>query len=308
MTQLRSSCPVHSIRRLGAVALLLAVSCSDSPTEPEALPPNVAPVFSFATIEVPNARSTTVFGVNNNGDQVGNFTDATGVVHGFLLRSGNFTTVDHPGAGRTAARGINDAGEIVGNWARTGDAGVISFGFRRTADGQFQPVTFAGFKHTIPQRILSDGTVLGCAHQDDLMGSMIGITVGPRASSQTSLFASMHNGATPDLKRIVGLYTKMPEDRGEGYVVENNAVTPLMVPGSTMTNGWDINPRTESVGTFQNAAGFHGFIHATTYGYVTIDYPGATATRAFGINSAGDVVGSYTSNGVTRGFLAKRTN
>jgi len=140
------------------------------------------------------------------------------------------------------------------------------------------------------------------------MGSMVGIMVGPRASTSTSLFASMHNGATPDLKRIVGLYTKMPEERPEGYLVEGTAVTPMLVPGSTATNTWDINPRSESVGQFQNAAGLHGFIHAATYGYVTIDYPAATTTRAFGINSAGDVVGNYVSGGVTRGFLARRTN
>ena len=307
MTRLHQHFNLH-LSSLCALPLLIAVGCGDSPTESVPQPPTAAPVFSLSTIEVPNARSTTVFGINNKGELVGNFVDATGVSRGFLLRSGTFTTIDHPGAGRTAARGINDAGDVVGNWARAGDAGVISFGFRRTADGQFQPVTFAGFKHTIPQRILGDGTVIGCAHQDDLMASMIGITVGPRGTSQTALFASMHNGATPDLKRIVGLYTKMPEDRGEGYLLENNVPTPLVVAGSMMTAGWDINPRSESVGVFQNAAGVHGFIHATTYGFITIDYPGATATRAFGINSTGDVVGSYVSGGVTRGFLARRTS
>lgn len=285
----------------------LAIGCSDDPSEPELTPPTVAPTFAFTSLEAPAARATTVFGINSNGDRVGSFVDATGITRGFLMRGDSFIAITYPDAGRTIARGINDAGEIVGNWARPGDAGVISFGFRRSPTGQLQPITFAGYKHVIPQRILGDGTILGCAHQDDLMASMIGITTGTRVSTTTT-FASMHNGATPDLKRIVGLYTKMPEDRQEGYIIENGVLKPLVPPGGTLAaNAWDINPRGESVGWFQDAAGVHGFIHASTYGYVTIDYPGATVTRAFGINGNGDVVGAYVAGGVTRGFLARRT-
>lgn len=297
----------YRLRACGWLLIVpLVVGCSDDPTEPELTPPTTAPAFAFTSIDVPTARATTVFGINSTGDVVGSFVDATGVTRGFLLHRDTFTTITHPGAGRTAARGINDLGEIVGNWARTGDAAVISFGFRRLRSGEFQSVAFTGYKHVIPQRILGDGTILGCAHQDDQMASMIGVTMGPRVSSTTT-FASMHNGATPDLKRVVGLYTKMPEDRQEGYIIENGTLKPLAPTGALFANGWDINPRGESVGVFQDAAGVHGFIHASTYGYITIDYPGATATRAFGINSAGDVVGSYVSGGVTHGFLARRT-
>jgi uncharacterized membrane protein len=48
---------------------------------------------------------------------VGDFTDARGVVHGFLFNNGNYTTLDVPGSSLTATNGINDAGQIVGVYA-----------------------------------------------------------------------------------------------------------------------------------------------------------------------------------------------
>ena len=78
-----------------------------------------------------------------------------------------------------------------------------------------------------------------------------------------------------------------------------------LYPGSSFTAAWDINPRGDIVGVFQNAAGVHGFV-LTADGYTTIDYPGATATRVFGINARGDLVGAYVLGGKTFGFLARR--
>jgi hypothetical protein len=79
--------------------------------------------------------------------------------------------------------------------------------------------------------------------------------------------------------------------------------TPFLVPGSTSTAAWDINPAGAIVGNYRNASGFHGFVRHDER-YVTLDVPGAVATRAFGINARGDVVGSFIAGGKTRGFLA----
>jgi len=55
------------------------------------------------------------FGINNRGQIVGQFGDATRRAHGFLTSDGTtFTTLDVPGAGGTNAFGINVAGQIVG--------------------------------------------------------------------------------------------------------------------------------------------------------------------------------------------------
>ena len=44
---------------------------------------------------------------------MGDYTDASGVLHGFVLNRGTFTTIDVPGAFETVASGINAQGDIV---------------------------------------------------------------------------------------------------------------------------------------------------------------------------------------------------
>lgn len=139
------------------------------------------------------------------------------------------------------------------------------------------------------------------------MGSMKGIMVSRQGYSETEVFASMHNGATPNRRHIVGLYTNMEAgNRGEGYRIDDGVFTPLLVPSSTFTAAWDMNPAGEIVGVYRNSAGAHGFVLRAD-GYTSIDVPGASATRAFGINPPGDVVGNYVAGGVTHGFLATLT-
>jgi hypothetical protein len=177
-------------------------------------------------------------------------------------------------------------------------------GYLRTTKGKFELVNYPGHTNTIPQRLLPDGTILGCRHDHDLMSTMRGIAMRRGESSEIEAFASMHNGATPDGKRIVGLYMNMDAgNRGEGYLIEGGVFTPLLVPGSSFTAAWDMNPAGDVVGVYRNASGFHGFLLRADQ-YVSIDVPGATATRAFGVNPGGAIVGNFVSGGVTRGFLA----
>jgi probable HAF family extracellular repeat protein len=54
--------------------------------------------------------------INNTGQIVGGFGDASGV-HGFLISDGIFTAqIDVPGASFTEVFGINDTGQIVGEF------------------------------------------------------------------------------------------------------------------------------------------------------------------------------------------------
>ena len=110
---------------------------------------------SFTTIDVPGSSFTAALGINDTGQIVGIFLDASGTGHGFLLSGGillpsmfpasvahpttasttparlwefssrtagfllsegSFTTIDVPGSSGTQALGINDTGQIVGNF------------------------------------------------------------------------------------------------------------------------------------------------------------------------------------------------
>ena len=278
--------------------------------EPQlSLQPNAArgqPSFTITTIDVPGALSTSAQGIDAGGVISGTYRVASGL-HGFILQDGVFETVDYPGADNTEVRGIDPDGAVVGDHWNNDEEATAAHGFRRTAGGQFVTVHFPGHLYEFPQRILPDGTILGCRHDHDLMASMRGVRMGRDGSTETDEFASMNNGATPDGRRIVGLYTNtVANNRTEAFIIDDGVLTPFLVPGSNLTTAWDINPRGDVVGVYRNASGFHGYV-MTSEGITTIDVPGASATRAFDINARGDVIGTYVAGGVTHSFLATRT-
>jgi hypothetical protein len=139
------------------------------------------------------------------------------------------------------------------------------------------------------------------------MMSMRGITIGKDGASEIDAFSSMNNGATPDLRLIVGWWVDMMDNEQQGYMIQDGVFTPFMVPGSAATQAWDVNPDGIIVGFYRlGTATFRGFVK-TGETYETIHHTelGTTATRAFGINPRGDIVGSYARGGVTRAFLAR---
>lgn len=290
------------------VAALLLAACTDESATP--LTPNSDPslsraaeAFSYQKIAVPGAQETDAMGINASGDIVGSYVDGNGVTHGYLLQDGVFTTIDYPGAARTDARGIGPNGEIVGTYRMPGEPGVNFHGFLRTPEGEFVQVDYPGHTSTMAQRILPDGTILGCRHDENMSTTMRGITISSSGHSEIDAFASMHNGATPDLRSIVGLYTNREAGRREGYVVRDGVFEPFIVPGSAWTAAWDVNPAGQIVGVYRDAAGVHGFLRTGEH-YQSIDVPGAAGTIGMGINARGDVVGYYAAGGEIYGFVA----
>jgi len=301
-----------------AVVCLIGTACADAtaPGPASTLVPSApsmdrqTPTFEYETIDVPGAASTSPQGINANGDISGGYT-AGGRTHGFIRQNGIITPIDFPTADNTDTRGIGPDGTVVGTYWNVSEEAAAFHGYRRTPDGTFHRVHYEGHLYEIPQRILPDGTILGCRHDHDLMGSMRGITIrGDETSEATNIFASMNNGATPNGHLVVGLYVNMmvTPNRNESYVIDvpSGEATMFIVPGSVATSAWDVNPRGDIVGVFRDAAlAFHGFVR-TDAGFTPIDFPGATATRAFGVNARGDVVGTYVVGGVTHGFHATR--
>lgn len=264
--------------------------------------------FSYSEVIVPGAVFANAQGINPRGDVVGIYRDGTGRTRGYLWSRGETTPIEYPGAAVTEARGISADGEIVGTYRMPGEPPVNAHGFLLKTDGTFVNVDYPGHTNTIAQRILPNGIILGCRHDHDLMDTMRGVVIMPDGTtSETDAHSSMHNGATLDGRLIVGLYMDMMTGRSEGYVIEDGEFMPFVVPGSTLTTAWDVNPRGEIVGVYRDSANrFHGFVRQGA-AYESIDVPGAMATRAFGINAQGDVVGAFVdAAGRTRAFVASR--
>jgi uncharacterized membrane protein len=307
----------------------------------------LAQSFSFESIDVPCsncpngiARRTAIGGINPRGDIVGVYTDAVGRQHGFLLRDGQFATIDVPGALAgvggtlpTIARGISPSGEIVGQYTAPVNAAVppdspaycpaagspaCTKGFLYS-DGRFSTVLFPGHPGAIPGRITPDGSIYGCFHDFDVMASMFSATWTPGGVTSLALNGgelsdptesypnSMHGGATPDGRTVVGFYTDMMAGNQHGYQLQNGILQSYDVPLSIRTVIWDINPGGQFVGTYDDANGRrHAFLQRPDGSApLVLDYPGAVATIAMGINPDGAIVGQYTDNsGQTHGFLA----
>jgi uncharacterized membrane protein len=131
--------------------------------------------------------------------------------------------------------------------------------------------------------------------------------VGGKLSSLDRPF-SMHRGATPDGKTIVGTYNDRTagKSHGRSYVLNGSTFTPFDVPGSSSTNVSDINAAGTIAGTYEVKGISHGFIRERE-SYTTLDAPGAVSTFANGISDDGTVVGAFTdARGATQGFIATR--
>jgi uncharacterized membrane protein len=300
---------------------------------------SVAQSFNFVSVDVPCsacpggiARRTAIGGINPSDDIVGAYTDAVGMQHGFLLSHGLFTTIDVPGAVSTSARGISPTGDIVGSYmvpvsaAPWGDPAYCpaagsppcTKGFLYS-QGQFSTIRFPGHPGAIPQRITPGGSIYGCYHDFDLMGSMFAIAWtrfgdttlaaggGELSDPGMSFPLSMHTGATPGGNIMVGLYGDMTTGHQHGYILQNGMLQTYDVPNSTLTWIWDSNPKQELVGTYKDTSGKqHGFLQLPDGSApITIDYPNAVTSIAVGLNPEGAIVGQYTNTtGHTHGFLA----
>jgi uncharacterized membrane protein len=287
------------MRVIGAVAV--GVICATA----FFVPVRAAGTFSYTTIDVPGATLTNAQGINHQGDIVGAYNDAAGVQHGYLLSGGRYRMIDFPGARSTFARGINDAGDIVATYVRPVEPTTVpAHGFLLTRRGGLVAVDYPGHMNTIPQRILNDGTILGCYHDTDTMGTMHSFMF-QHGFSAIDMAMSMHNGATPDGKYVIGLFVDR-DGRTKAYVMEGEKMSAVEVPGALGTSGWDVNPSGVMVGEYTDAA---GAAHAFTddHGVFTrIDVPDATATRGRGINDRGDIVGLFVDrSGRTHGFVAQ---
>jgi PEP-CTERM motif len=71
----------------------------------------------FTTLDVPGSMSTSLLGLNNEGEAVGFDVDAMGNMHGVICNVNTLACVqqdDPNGIGTTTFNGVNDAGQIVG--------------------------------------------------------------------------------------------------------------------------------------------------------------------------------------------------
>jgi hypothetical protein len=325
----------HHFAAVATATVFTLAACAENPVAPAssdigqtALSPSfsrdAARAYKFTRFDVEIAETTypTIpSGINASGVIVGWYFQGTGcpnaptcIVRGFIFKDGAFTTVVYRDAltgidaQYTFLRGIGPSGKMVGSYRMAGEPAVNLHGFLLTTAGEFVRVDYPGHINSVAQRILPDGTIIGCYHDTDQMMTMHGTVIDKNGPSAFAMATTMHNGATPNGHRITGFFTDAVTTRA--YVLEGAVFTPFDAPGSVATQAWDMNPSGTIVGLFVDGTATnstHGFVLDRGQ-FSTIDYPGSVFTDTFGINASGDIVGRFRefTGGPFHGYIATR--
>jgi len=258
--------------------------------------------------EVPGSTSTVPFGLNDHGDVVGFYNDASGIRHGFKFMDGKFSEVLLPVSGLVTPHGINNLRDIVGR-TQDVDRGAAR-GFLLDSDGNFTRLDAPGAAETVPRCINSQRIV-------------VGITIDP-------------SGVAHGLRYENGLFSVFDvpgyivDDWGLPCINDQGVVTASLIENderlvrsATLSNGVTtlMNLTSKDVRTYVEWIGPTGALvgHTTVsssppqqHGYVLmnsrvtiLDYPGAVVTIVHAINSWGTVVGEFRgSDGLRHGFIS----
>jgi hypothetical protein len=216
-------------------------------------------------IDVPGARLTLAYDVNDRTEVVGQYIEADavpgtrgrlpfGTVHGFVSRRGGATTIDAPGAALTQPLGVNDRGDVVGAFIEA-DPGPDPYAHYDTGrlrgfvmrSGRFTPIDFPGSEGTTVTGINDRGQMVGYY---DTGGARRGFMLSngrftriDQPGSSFTLPSRIDNRS-----RIVGGYGDPNGVNTRGFLWENGDYTTIVAPGErTDTVAHDINDRGDIV-------------------------------------------------------------
>lgn len=270
---------------------------------------------TFTTIDVPNALATYAKDINNTGQIVGQYVDAAGTNHAFLLSDGRFTSLTFPSAVFTNALGINRSGDTVGSYSlssTTGTADVHGFLLR---GGNFSSFDFPGARQTVAQGIDANGDIVGFTVDNGFsLNKRHGflLIAGVFTSIDFPGADSTEAWRINDLGEIAGRYHSNTDEKWHLYRLSGGSFTAITdFPGTAETapglnshigglnSQGDITsdycgstPCLNSPSNDRVDADLRGFLLSGGV-YTAINPPAAVATLAEGINDYGDIVGLY---------------
>lgn len=206
-----------------------------------------------------------VNGINDPGQVVGSYPDASSAQHGFVRSAdgSRYDTFLVPGSFSTVASGINATGQVVGSYRNPRESQGSLHGFIRSADGStYNPIDFPGAisGSTSVFGINDTGQVVGHTFAGGFLRSADGRTftpiVGPGGLELVPYGinnAGLTAGAYSDARNLF-----------HGFVRSADGLdfTPIDVPGSFQTFVYGINNLGQVYGTYGSASG-NGFFFAT---------------------------------------------
>src|SRR5262249_13462663 len=173
------------------------------------------PTYTYTTIDDPAANSgvgTVATGINNAGQIVGYYVNASGVYQGFLYSGGTYTALSDPlGANGTYALGINDSGQIVGYYF---DSNHIEHGFLYSGGTYTTIDDPPATNRTFAVGINASGQIVGVIPTAPATtASCTAAALTPRSTIPMPTAAPVHMASTP-------------RDRSSGIIIRSSASAP----------------------------------------------------------------------------------
>jgi probable HAF family extracellular repeat protein len=253
----------------------------------------MAGTYTYTTLDPPGYNNSTVNGINDMDQVVGEFADTSGNVHGFVWSNGNFTKIDGPSGALIFMEAINANGIATG-WYSVGAGGRVTFTYN-TATSAMTLLNLKAKYHASPSAINASGTILGNTEQRvarndyswggfTVAGATVTYLTPPGTGGNTAF------NAINDLGVIVGGYRDGAGLHSFSY--ENGVYTTFDPNESTNDSAYFITSSGAIGGTFDG----HGYVKKGSK-ITQYDYPGTQTgfgyTGVIGVGEKGAVFGAW---------------
>jgi probable HAF family extracellular repeat protein len=267
----------------------------------------LAPLAAVATptysVTVVGPANSTASGINEHGQVIGTFADASSLSqYGFIAGAGFFTL--GPLGGNSAPSAINDSGAVVGH--ASGSASNFGVAFSEGPGGSmnfFNP--FGGF-HSQATGINNAGQIVGWG--DDFTTNHSFLLSGGAVKDLGTLGGTWSEAnAINNGGQVAGASSLADENLVHAYLYSYGGMTDLGTLGGMTSRATGINDDSAVVGVSTvDAAGHSNHAFLYSHGAMTdLGTLGGDESDAAGINNLGQVVGrsSGLSFDGTHGFL-----
>jgi len=246
-----------------------------------------------AVTPVTNSVTFAAFGITNGDTITGDYTDPSGVQHGFVgpEDGSNYTSFDDSG-GTTQPRGISNEGWIAGFDSGTTDT------WERSPGGTLKAVTKFGTALTGVAQGLNSTNQFTADYIDPTTGATVPY-LGLKYKFQSKVKLSITNAGAAvrgidTAGDVAGWFYDPTTGLQHGFVIVGGTATQVDFPKATYTVMEGLNDKGIASGQFQDASGvIHGFYyHVSTGKFKQLDAPGAAATQVWGLNNKGVITAS----------------
>jgi len=220
--------------------------------------------FSDPIVDPNDTGNLTEARGNNNSDLIcGDYTDSSGIFHGFLLRGNRYSTFDISTT-FTIVLGLNNVGDSVGSFVD--DTTGVQEGFTDLG-GTVTPVVVPGAANTLSYGLNASNAVCGYYTGSDGLthgyfvdrNGLLHSPIDPAGSTGTIMFGNN------DKNWIVGRYADINGVTHAFILVPPSQFVIFDYPGATFTSFNGINKKQFISGRYTDINGVdHGFIARAT--------------------------------------------